>query len=305
MDKILGCLYGVITGDALGTTYEFRKSSTIKLPKKLNIVGRGPFKVAKGQVTDDSEMTIALFKSIKKKKKYDKEDVAKAYIRWIQSDPKDSGITTRNALLNAKNYKDTIKNAKKYNQKSLSNGFLMRIAPLAIEGLRDNKNLDKHIKEEVEITHPHILCYHTARLYVRILIYLMLEGSNKGIEKESLRIIDEEKFEEDNILKSLVKKSKKSPYYMGKGSYEIDGRYMGFMFVSLQIAFYELYNAESYESGMRRTIEYGGDTDTNCAIAGAMLGAKFGYDKIPKRWIKSVMDAEYDRPEEFKVNNLF
>jgi ADP-ribosyl-[dinitrogen reductase] hydrolase len=324
MDEVLGCIYGVIVGDALGTTYEFEKAKNIKLPKKLNIIGKGPFKVAKGQVTDDSEMTIALFRSIYKNKKYDKEDVAKAYIRWIKSDPADVGLTTQKALLNAKNYKDTVRNAKKYNQNSLSNGFLMRIMPLAIVGMgliAPNKDLDKYIKEEVLMTHPDKLCYYTAKLYVKILIYLMLKGelykdkkenvhnmSNESIEKEALRIIDEDEFINSSALKRLVLSSRKTPHYVNRfvsGSYDIDGEYMGFMFISLQIAFYELYNAKSYEAGMRDIIKYGGDTDTNCAIAGAMLGAKFGYDNIPKRWIKAVEEAKYDRPEEFKVKNLF
>lgn len=314
MDEVLGCIYGVIVGDALGTTYEFKKAKDVKLPKKLNVVGKGPFKVAKGQVTDDSEMTIALFRSIYKNKKYDKEDVAKAYIRWIKSDPADVGLTTRKALLNAKNYKDTVRNAKKYNQNSLSNGFLMRIMPLAIVGMgliAPNKDLDKYIKEEVLMTHPDKLCYYTAKLYVKILIYLMLKGelyNNELIEKEALRIIDEDEFTNSSALKRLVLSSRKTPYYVNRfvsGSYDIDGESMGFMFVSLQIAFYELYNAKSYEAGLRDIIKYGGDTDTNCAIAGAMLGAKFGYDNIPKRWVKAIMEAKYDRPEEFKVKNLF
>ena len=31
-------------------------------------------------------------------------------------------------------------------------------------------------------------------------------------------------------------------------------------------------------------IEAGGDTDTNGAIAGAVLGARFGLESIPERW---------------------
>jgi len=37
----------------------------------------------------------------------------------------------------------------------------------------------------------------------------------------------------------------------------------------------------------------GGDTDTNGCIAGALLGAYYGYDKIPKEWIKSVDNPIY------------
>ena len=32
----------------------------------------------------------------------------------------------------------------------------------------------------------------------------------------------------------------------------------------------------------------GGDTDTNCAIAGALAGAYFGYDSFPSDWIITI-----------------
>ena len=32
------------------------------------------------------------------------------------------------------------------------------------------------------------------------------------------------------------------------------------------------------------TMLLGGDTDTNAAIAGALLGARFGFEAIPKEW---------------------
>ena len=42
--------------------------------------------------------------------------------------------------------------------------------------------------------------------------------------------------------------------------------------------------------GLARVIELGGDTDTNGAVAGAMLGARFGLQAIPARWRHSVAE---------------
>jgi ADP-ribosylglycohydrolase len=36
-------------------------------------------------------------------------------------------------------------------------------------------------------------------------------------------------------------------------------------------------------------MSYGGDTDTNAAIAGALLGAAYGREAIPRRWIFPVL----------------
>ncbi len=63
-----------------------------------------------------------------------------------------------------------------------------------------------------------------------------------------------------------------------------DGHDMGYTLLSLQAALISCWRAESFEQGLRQVIEAGGDTDTNGAIAGAVLGARFGLAGIPERW---------------------
>ncbi|MFP6683335.1 MAG: ADP-ribosylglycohydrolase family protein, partial [Polyangiaceae bacterium] len=60
--------------------------------------------------------------------------------------------------------------------------------------------------------------------------------------------------------------------------------HQGWVLIALQNAFYELLHARSFEQGLVRTIGRGGDTDTNGAIMGALLGAALGLDPIPERW---------------------
>lgn len=298
-----GIIYATFVGDALGTTYEFEHPKDIKIPERLNIVGKGPFRVAKGQITDDSEMTLALAYSIVRNKGFNKNDVAKSYIRWLESDPIDSGITTQFALSNVKDYKEAVKNSQNYNQKSLSNGFLMRISPLALIGLNlDSKKLEKIIKEEVKITHSNPIAYHIASLYINTIIYVAKGGREY---KEKLKsLIKNKKFLEKEKILSIIENFEKTAYYSGLNGIKmkIHGTHMGFSFISLQIALYVLNKYNDYESAMRYIISLGGDTDTNCAIAGSLLGAKLGYKKIPKKWLETIFESKYNRPEEFKIN---
>lgn len=37
----------------------------------------------------------------------------------------------------------------------------------------------------------------------------------------------------------------------------------------------------------------GGDADTNCAVAGALLGCKLGVSKIPDSWLKGLCHKEW------------
>ena len=55
------------------------------------------------------------------------------------------------------------------------------------------------------------------------------------------------------------------------------------------------WKAAHFESGLSEVIEAGGDTDTNGAAVGAVLGARFGLDAIPRRWRDRVSEIRADR----------
>ena len=63
------------------------------------------------------------------------------------------------------------------------------------------------------------------------------------------------------------------------------------MKIALQNAFHELLHAASPEDGVVATVRRGGDTDTNAAIAGALLGAVHGRDAVPVQWRSLVLSC--------------
>ncbi|MGL4552631.1 MAG: ADP-ribosylglycohydrolase family protein, partial [Gemmataceae bacterium] len=70
---------------------------------------------------------------------------------------------------------------------------------------------------------------------------------------------------------------------------------MGHVIIALQNAFHQLLHAPSLEEGIVDTVCRGGDTDTNGAITGALLGAAWGLDAVPARWVRCVLSC---RPAE-------
>ena len=50
----------------------------------------------------------------------------------------------------------------------------------------------------------------------------------------------------------------------------------GFVRVAFRLAFWELVHAPGFKAGLIDVVNRGGDSDTNGAIAGALLGARFG-----------------------------
>lgn len=75
----------------------------------------------------------------------------------------------------------------------------------------------------------------------------------------------------------------------------LDGADMGFTLLSLEAALVSYWRAEDFESGLRQAVEVGGDTDTNGAIIGAVLGARFGLAAIPERWRRRVTEIRMGR----------
>jgi hypothetical protein len=68
-------------------------------------------------------------------------------------------------------------------------------------------------------------------------------------------------------------------------------RVQGWVLIALQNAFYQLLHAPTAEDGIVATVMAGGDTDTNAAIAGALLGAVHGRDSLRPSWVRLVLSC--------------
>ena len=62
-------------------------------------------------------------------------------------------------------------------------------------------------------------------------------------------------------------------------------------------AFQALVRGGDFEAETRRVVALGGDTDTNAAVAGALLGARDGVDALTAAWLERLEDAEAIRAE--------
>ena len=72
----------------------------------------------------------------------------------------------------------------------------------------------------------------------------------------------------------------------------IDGPDMGFTLFTAGVALRVAAEATNVEGGLREVVAFGGDTDTNAAVAGALLGARFGRDGLPGGWLANLADRE-------------
>ena len=65
----------------------------------------------------------------------------------------------------------------------------------------------------------------------------------------------------------------------------------GYVRVAFRLAFWHLTHTTTIETALVDTANRGGDADTNCAIVGALLGARDGEQAIPGIWRRRVLEA--------------
>ena len=90
---------------------------------------------------------------------------------------------------------------------------------------------------------------------------------------------------------------------IGRHTYCLDDeKSMGYTLRTLGAALWAYWHATSYKEGILKIVLSGGDADTNAAVAGAILGAKFGISQIPEEWKSGLLYASMLHD---KVHNLY
>lgn len=62
----------------------------------------------------------------------------------------------------------------------------------------------------------------------------------------------------------------------------------GFVRDTLKAATWCFVNTNNYEDCVLTAVNLGDDTDTTAAVAGALAGAKYGFNAIPQEWIDTL-----------------
>ena len=284
-----GCLLGQLAGDALGSLVEFEDASAIR---KLHphgvreLVDGGVWNTLAGQPTDDSEMALALARSLVRNEAFSIDDVRVSYVRWYRSRPFDIGNTTASGL-EGQPIPD-----------SQANGALMRVSPLGIFGWRmEPEELARLATEDATLTHPNPVCRQVNGLYVSAIAEVIREGlvPKAVYDRMGARAIQ---WDVDDAIKERIEqaRTRRPPEYYHQ---------MGWVLTAFHNALYELLHVPTLEDGVVGTVQCGGDTDTNGAICGALLGAVYGREAVPEQWEERIVacrptpETPQPRPKEY------
>src|SRR5262245_41801691 len=292
LSRAQGCLLGQVAGDAMGELVEFLDPNAIarKFPKGINqMQDGGAFDTMAGQPTDDSELALMLARSIARDGKYIRENVAQSYYYWLhESAPFDVGSTISKAIrsvdieaIGMGRFADAMHSGA--SAESQSNGSLMRISPMGIFGCR--KNVDELWMlacEDSTLTHPNVVCQQACALYTCTIADAIESG--RSAEELYLRRLDLGTRKEMNssLMDALQNAADDLPDF---------GDNPGWVLIAFQNAVYQMLHASSFADGVVQTVLSGFDSDTNAAIAGALLGAVHGQEAIPFQWRKMVLSC--------------
>lgn len=273
LKRARGCMMGQLTGDALGSQVEFMNANRIRkhYPDGVRVItGGGSWETIPGQPTDDSEMALALARSIIAQKGYSAKAVRQAYRNWLASEPFDCGNTVRTSLHGA---------CDPYSQ---ANGALMRISPLAIYGVgKDPEELAQWAREDAALTHVHTVCGDVNAVFCVGVAQCITSGCGPEEAYEFMVEYARQQNASESVLDAMAAAKQDKPV--------CDAQYKGWVLVAWQNALWQLLHAPTFEDGVVDTVMQGGDTDTNAAICGALLGAVYGIDAVPQQWSSAVL----------------
>lgn len=277
-DRAVGVLVGGAVGDALGVPYEYGSRPLPPPGEPPAMLGGGLGGYAPGQWSDDTEMACAIAR-VAATGHLTSEDaldaVADGFVGWFGDGPADIGNQTRSVLSgatagpgSAARLRAAAVELHRQTGRTAGNGSLMRTGPVVLPYLRSPSGLVSAARAVSTLTHHDPQAGDACVLWCLAIRHAVVAGSldlRAGlpfVAPEWTAWVDEAEAAD--------------PATFGASN--------GWVVAALQGAWAAASRAESFAAGVEAAIRGGGDTDTVAAIAGALLGARFGAPAIPSSW---------------------
>lgn len=283
-ERARGCLLGLATGDAVGTTVEFRPRGTFT---PLNdMIGGGPFNLKPGQWTDDTSMALCLGYSLVECGGFDAHDQMTRYVRWwregyLSSTGRcfDIGVTVSGALSSFQQSGDPF--AGSTDPRKAGNGCIMRLAPVPLFYYPDIDEAERYAAESSRTTHGAAECLDASRLFARMLVRALC-----GESKAEILAADAGGFTGAAKVGAIA-----AGEYRSKSVLQIRGS--GYVVDCLEAALWCFARTENFADAVLMAANLGDDADTTAAVCGQIAGAYYGESGIPAAWReKLTMRAE-------------
>lgn len=297
-DRFKGVLFGQAVGDALGLGAEFMSREQVRdrYPSGLTsydqiIRDAHRKRWRQGDWTDDTEQMTLIVDSLLECKAVDICDIAQRLMHWEQQGGVGIGMTVYAVLHHPRFLFEPHLAAEEVWESTdrwvAANGAVMRTAALGLWEYQDESKVIANAEKICKITHFDPRCIASCAA-VCVAIRRLILGE-KDIESLIAAVAAIATDYDSRVV----------PFFDAAQSADIaalnleDEETMGYTLRTLSAGIWALRFAPSFEEGIETVIYEGGDADTNASVAGALLGARFGYDAIPRRWIEGLTWRRY------------
>ncbi len=282
IERYRGSLVGLATGDAVGTTLEFRPPGTFTPINDM--VGGGPFRLKPGQWTDDTSMALCLAESLIEQKGFSPTHQLEKYLQWYREGHLSStgrcfdiGNTVRAGLLQFEKTREPYCGSP--DPLSAGNGSIMRLAPVPLFFAQNPKQAIEKSADSSRTTHGAATAVDACRYLAALLV-----GTVNGVSREELLSSHYSPipgyWEENPLVEEIDQIASGS--FKHREPPEIKGT--GYVVKSLEAALWAFHRTHSFEEGCLLAVNLGNDADTTGAVYGQLAGAFYGEQGIPESW---------------------
>ncbi|WP_114201995.1 ADP-ribosylglycohydrolase family protein [Janibacter anophelis] len=306
-DRACGVILGSAVGDALGAGYEFGCAAVG--PEGPQMIGGGLGNFAPGEWTDDTSMTWPIAavaaKGADLRSPEALDEIAQGFLDWYASGPPDIGTQTRKVLGSVSRTlpeelaqqasrreapgglaAEMTAAATRLHERTghtAGNGSLMRTSPVALAHLGDERAIVEAATAISALTHTDERAGQACVLWSLAINHAVLEG-------------------ELNLRAGLPHLSSEARAFWTARIDEAESRDPrtfapnGYVVTALQAAWSAIHHTPVPEEmpcrhlqhSLDTAIRIGNDTDTVAAIAGGLLGARWGASAVPAAWRRVV-----------------
>ncbi|MDR2863220.1 MAG: ADP-ribosyl-[dinitrogen reductase] hydrolase [Puniceicoccales bacterium] len=274
-ERFLGAYLGFASGDALGATVEFMTAGEIRATFGVHntIRGGGWLRLKPGQITDDTQMCLAVGDAMIASEAtggWDLRCVADGFVKWLRSRPVDIGNTCRRGI--RRYMQDGSLHAPELHDDA-GNGALMRNLPVALgtppvplaELLEGHDPVfTQRSLEQGRITHGNILSDASILMLGQLTRVLLAGGGVDDCHR---------------VAEQWIRQHPKFNFTPWPG------RTSGYVVDTVQTVLDGFFSASSLEECIVSVVNRGGDADTTGALAGQLAGARWGIKAIPTHWV--------------------
>ncbi|MBW0132947.1 ADP-ribosylglycohydrolase family protein [Pseudonocardia abyssalis] len=270
-DRRAGVLLGAACGDALGVPYE---AGVCALGERAEMLGGGLGGYAPGQWSDDTEMACVIAQVSGDLRTDDALDaIAHGFLAWHAAGPADVGLQTA-AVLGplhgiprrgaAARLRERAAQVHAETGRSAGNGSLMRTAPVALAG----EGVADAARAVSALTHHDPQAGDACVLWCLAIEHAVRTGALDV--RVGLPHVD------PAWAGWLDEAERREPSAFAASN--------GWVVAALQGAWSAIEHTDGLVDGLQAAVRGGGDTDTVAAIAGALLGARYGASAVPGEW---------------------